>query len=142
MAITNVAVSPLILKNVSLVFGPTASGSEFAKHVDEVTFTPSASSVVWTGLGGNTHTDVSTATWTCTLKYAQDWTTTGSLSAYLFANEGASVDVAFKPQNASGPSFTAKVVITPGAIGGSVNAFATASVTLGVTGKPVLVPGV
>lgn len=142
MAITNVAVAPLILKNVSLVFGPTATGSEFSKHVDLVTFEPSSSSVTWTGMGGNTHTDVSTATWTCTLKYAQDWTTTGSLSAYLFNNEGQTVDVAFKPQTASGPSFTAKVVITPGAIGGDVNAYATASVTLGVTGKPVLVPGV
>ena len=45
----------------------------------------------------------------------------------------------FTPKN-GGPSFSADVVITPGAIGGAVNAFATTSVTLGCNGKPVLVP--
>ena len=131
-----VAVAPLVLKDTLLTIG----ANDFQKHVDQVIFTPSASQISWTGLGGNTHTDVSTATWALTLKYAQDWETANSLSQYLFANEGLSVAMTFKPKAAGAKSFTATVLITPGAIGGDVNAYATATVTLGVTGKPVLVP--
>jgi len=108
--------------------------------VDQVIFTPSSSSQTWTGLGQNTHTDVSTATWTLGLRYAQDWASATSLSRYLFDNEGDTVSMTFRPKSGAGPSFTAQVVITPGAIGGDVNAYATASVTLGVNGKPQLVP--
>jgi len=133
-----IAVTPLVLKNVTLTIGTDG----YEKHVDAVTFTPSASSITWTGLGANTHTDMSTATWVLTLNYAQDWDTVNSLSAYLFASEGLTKSVSFRPRSGVGPSFTAEVVITPGAIGGAVNAYATASVTLGVNGKPVIVPAV
>ncbi|KFD43152.1 hypothetical protein IU11_14010 [Cellulosimicrobium sp. MM] len=125
---------------LSSLSGPaSASSPDFKKHIDAVTFTPSASSIQWTGLGSNTHTDVSTAQWTCVINYVQDWETTDSLSRYLFTNEGAEIQVKFSPRSGSGPSFTAKLVVTPGAIGGTVNAYATTSVTLGVNGKPVLV---
>ena len=36
----------------------------------------------------------------------------------------------------------ANLIITPGAIGGSVNAYAVATVTLGVSGQPTYVPPV
>lgn len=130
-----IAVAPLVMKDVTLTIGT----DDYKKHVDQVTFTPSAQTQTWTGLGGNSHTDVGTATWSCVLNYVQDWETTDSLSQYLLENEGESVSVTFKPKSGSGPSFTATVTITPGAIGGSVNAYATTSVTLGST-KPVLVP--
>lgn len=133
-----IAVNPLILKDVTLEIGT----DDYKKHVSKVSFTPSASSVTWKGLGGNTHTDVTNATWTCELSYVQDWETTDSLSAYLYANEGSTVAVNFKPRTGSGPSFTANIVITPGAIGGAVDAYTDTSVTLGCDGKPVLVPAV
>ena len=126
---------PLVLKDVTL----TIETDDYKKAVSSVTFTPSASTITWTGLGGNTYSDTSTATWTCGLEFAQDWDTEDSLSAYLYTNEGTTKAVTFVPK-AGGPSFTADVVITPGAIGGAVNAYATASVTLGVNGKPELVP--
>jgi len=132
-----IAVAPLILKDVTLTLGTDS----YEKHVSEVRFTPSASTISWTGLGGNTVTDVATATWVAVLGYVQDWETVDSLSAYLLANEGESVEASFKPKSGSGPSFTATLAITPGAIGGAVNAYATTSVTLGST-KPVLVPGI
>lgn len=131
-------VQPLVLKDVELIIGGEA-GDDFRKHVDAVTFTPSSSTTTWTGLGKNTHTDSSIATWTLVLNYVQDWDSTNSLSRYLFAHEGETVEMEFAPRAAGGPSFTANVVITPGAIGGTVNAFATTSVTLG-SDKPVLVP--
>ena len=80
-----------------------------------------------------------TRTPTCVIEYVQDWDSTESLSKFLFANEGKTIDVTFKPNSANTPTFTAKLVVTPGAIGGTVNSYATTSVTLGVTGKPVLV---
>lgn len=138
-------IQPLVLKDVTLLIG-AATPDDFKKHVSQVEFTPSSSSVNWTGLGGNTHTDQSTATWTVTLRYAQDWTSAKSLSRYLFDNEGAIVPVTFKPRAGTGtgfgPSFTANIVITPGAIGGQVNSYAETSVTLGCNGKPLLVPAV
>jgi len=132
-----IAVQPLVLKDVTLSIG----ADEYQKHVDQVTFTPSASTSTWTGLGGNTHTDVAIATWTLNLNYVQDWETPNSLSQYLMDHEGETVAVTFEPRSTSGPSFTANVVITPGAIGGSANAYATTSVTLG-SDKPVRVPAV
>lgn len=127
-------VKPLVLKDVTATIGT----DDFKKHLDQVTLTPSSSTQSWTGLGSNTHTDVATATWTLSLNYVQDWESTESLSRYLHENEGETVAFAFTPK-AGGPSFTTDVVITPGAIGGTVNAFATTSVTLGCS-KPVIVP--
>ncbi|KLN34572.1 hypothetical protein FB00_11230 [Cellulosimicrobium funkei] len=135
-------VKPLVLKDVtfisSLSGAPSGTSPDFKKHIDAVTFTPTTSSVTWTGLGSNTHTDVSTATWTCVINYVQDWETTDSLSKYLFNNEGAELSVVFKPRSAGTTTVTAKLVAAPGAIGGTVNAYATTSVTLGVNGKPVI----
>lgn len=138
MPVTMPDVNPLVLKDVLLQFGSDETGKDFRKHVDQVTITPSSSQTTWTGLGGNTHSDVTTATWTVVLNYVQDWETTDSLSRFLYDNEGAEVPVVFEPKN-GGPAFEATVIITPGAIGGSVNAYATTSVTLGCKAKPELV---
>jgi hypothetical protein len=132
-----IAVVPLVLKDVVMTLGTDT----YERAINQVTFTPSASTVTFVGLGGNTHTDATTATWACVLGYVQDWETVDSLSRYLLENEGEEIPATFKPKSGSGPSFTATLVITPGAIGGSVNAYATTTVTLGST-KPVLVPAV
>jgi hypothetical protein len=131
-----IAVNPLVLKDVVLEIGTDT----YEKHVSSVTFTPSAETISWQGLNpAAKFTDVAAAEWTCVLEYVQDWETTNSLSRYLFENEGETVAAEFKPRSGSGPSFTANLTITPGAIGGTVNAYATTSVTLG-SDKPVLVP--
>lgn len=139
MAVVPITPAPFVLKNVSLIVGPVDTGFEFAKAVDSVTFTPKSSTVTWTGAGGNTFTDVTTATWECGLSYAQDWDSADSLSHYLHDHEGEQVLCTFKPKTVGTPTVTATLVITPGAIGGTVNQVATASVTLGVTGKPTIV---
>lgn len=134
---STIAIVPLVLKDVLLTIGT----DDYRKHVNQVTFTPTAAQITWTGLGGNTHTDVSTATWVVALAYAQDWETVDSLSQYLMEHEGETVAMVFGPKSGSGPTFTSDVVITPGAIGGAVSAYGTATVNLGST-KPVLVPAV
>lgn len=134
-------VNPLVMKDVTLIFGGT-SGNDYKKHVDSVTFTPTSEQVTWTGLGSNTHSDVTTATWVAAIQYVQDWETADSLSQYLFENEGATVAAEFHPRSGSGPSFTADLIVTPGAIGGAVNVYAVTTVNLGCKAKPVLVPAV
>jgi hypothetical protein len=136
MSIVNI--SPLVLKDFVLTIG----ADQFEKNVSSVIFTPSSSVVTWQGgTPEASFTDTGRATWTAAINYAQDWDTANSLSQYLYANEGATVPASFRPRNGVGPSFSASLVVTPGAIGGAVNAVSEASVTLGVQGKPVLVPG-
>ena len=132
-----IAVKPFVLKDVVL----TVDEDNYEAHCSQVQFDPSSSTQTWQGLTPEaTFTDVSIATWQATLAYAQDWETADSLSIYLYEHEGEEIDVVFKPRSGSGPTFTATLIITPGAIGGTVNQFATATVTLGCQGKPVLVP--
>lgn len=129
-----IAVSPLVLKDVTMTLGSNG----YEKHVSSVTFTPKSSTISWTGLTPTAaFTDTTTAEWTCDLEYVQDWDTTNSLSKYLLANAGTSVTATFKPKQAGTPIFTATVALQSGAIGGKVNAYATTKVSLGST-VPVL----
>lgn len=129
-----IAVKPIVLKNVQLTLG----ANDYRRHVSAVEFVPTAQPVIWKGLGGNTHTDIGTASWVCNLSFAQDWETEDSLSAFLFENEGETIAAVFEPVD-GGTGFTANLTITPGSIGGSVDATAVATVSLG-SDKPVLVP--
>jgi hypothetical protein len=133
-----IAVQPIYLKDVVL----SVAGSDFEKHVSSVTFTPSVSSATWKGLNPDAvYTNVGASTWMVDLAYAQDWDTTGSLSAYLFANEGAEVTLNFEPV-AGGSSWAADVIIVPGAVGGAVDSYAVATVSLPVQGRPTFTPAV
>lgn len=132
-----IAVSPLFLKDVIFSVG----SDSYEKHVSNVTFTPSTSPQTWRGLNPDaTFTNVGSASWTVDIEYAQDWTTTNSLSAYLFANQGETKAVSFTPTNGVGPSFEVDVIIVAGAIGGAVDSYGAATVSLPVQGQPVLVP--
>lgn len=135
-----IAVSPFVLKDCTLAVGT----DNYEAHVSQVQFNPSSSQVNWKGMTpASVFSDVTTATWVCALAYAQDWVTPNSLSLYLHAHEGEAIDVVFKPKAGTGqPSVEATLLITPGAIGGTVDQVATASVTLGVRGKPEIVPAV
>jgi len=131
-----IEVVPIVLKNVTF----KVAADEYQKNVSQVEFVPSASAVNWKGLHKDAvFTDIGSATWVCNLSYAQDWATTDSLSRYLFEHEGEAVDVEFAPE-VSGPSFTATLLVTPGSIGGTVDAVAVGTVSLGVRGRPVFVP--
>ena len=131
-----IAAVPYVLKNAIL----TVATDSYEKHVSSVVFTPSVSTVTWQGLTPDAaFSDTTSATWTCTLAYAQDWTTPNSLAQYLLANAGQTKVVVFKPQGATtgAPVFTATITIAAGPIGGDVNVVQVGSVTLGVVGVPV-----
>lgn len=140
---SSINVQARIFKNYTLKFGSAAGAPSYEKHVSEVTLIPSSSVVTWKGAAPDaTFSDVTNATWTCQLAYAQDWNTPESLSIYLLNHEGESVEVEFGPTGeATGPKFKVTVLITPGSIGGAIDAVGVATVTLGVSGKPVFTAG-
>jgi hypothetical protein len=115
--------------------------NNFETSISNVTLTPTATSVTWSGVGGNTLTDSGTATWVAALTFAQDHDTPNSLSEFLFDNEGATFTFYFRPKNGTGSGYSAVITITPGAIGGAVNTFNESTVTLGMNGKPTRIPG-
>lgn len=135
----DIAVTPLYLKDVVL----TVDGDTYEKAVSSVTFTPSISTATFKGLDpAATFTEAGSASWTIDLEYVQDWDSADSLSAYLFNAAGDSVTLSFKPKSATGGTWSATVVIVPGAVGGAVDAFATTTVSLPVQGQPVYTPAV
>ena len=141
MPATKVAVQPLFMKDCLFRVGTDAAGSDFEAHLSGVTLTPTSASQSWKGLTPTSvHTDATTATWQGVLAYAQDWENPDSLSRFLYEHEGEEIDVVFKPRSGVGPSFAVTIIVTPGSIGGTVDAFATASVTVGCKGRPELVP--
>lgn len=132
-----IAVQPIILNDVLLSLTLDAATHSFEKHVSQVELVPSSSPVVWKGLNPTaSFTFPQTATWVCNLSYAQDWETTNSLARFLHDNEGETVAATFEPK-LGGATWTANLVLTPGAIGGTVDSVAVATVALGVNGKPV-----
>lgn len=136
---TQINVAPLFLKDVTLKVGTDS----YEKGVSSVTLTPSFTTATYKGLNPSAvFNETGTPTWVADIAYVQDWQTTNSLSAYLFTNQGNTVQMTFAPRSGSGPSFTASVLLVSGAIGGAVDAFATTSVALPVQGQPTLVPAV
>lgn len=136
-----IEVKPIVLRDCLLTITfPESTANDYAKHVSGVTFTPTSSNVSWNGLTPDaTFTQPTNTTWTEQLDYAQDWETDDSLSMVLYEHEGERVVMLFEPKK-GGLGWEADVYIAPGAIGGQVNSVATASVTLGVDGKPRPVP--
>ena len=133
-----IAVSPLYLRDVIMTIG----ADSYQAALSSAAFTPSASVSNWKGLTpGAVFTAGGITTWTVDLTYAQDWDSAGSLSAYLFNSEGSQVTATFKPRSGSGASFSATIIIQPGAVGGGVESFGEATVSLGVLGKPTLLAG-
>lgn len=126
-------VNPFIMRDCLF----QVDADNYEAHVSQVEFVPSSSVVRFKGLTPTSNHAFGTASdWLCNLTYAQDWNTADSLSEYLHEHEGESIDVTFEPVN-GGRSITATIIAMPGTIGGSVDAVATASVSLGST-KPAL----
>jgi hypothetical protein len=116
----------------------TLGADDYQAAVSSATLTPSSSIQSFKGLTPTAVWSAGTsATWTLELTYAQDWADETSLGAYLFDNEGSTVTFTLEP-NAGGAGFSGSVIITPGAAGGAVDGYATATVSLGVVGKPAL----
>ena len=135
------AVKPFIMGSAIVQLGT----DDFAAAVSSATLTPTGGTTTFKGLKRDAvFTFPQAVTWALQLEYAQDWSEDASLSRYLFDNIGQTVPAVINPdeQIDGTTSWACDVVITAGAVGGAVDAVATASVELGVVGQPVptLVP--
>lgn len=137
-----IAVQPFMLTDVLLKIStteavPTEVG-DFEAHVSQVQFDPTTPSGTWKGLAkGSSHTAVGTPSWVCTLGVAQDWKTPNALSRYLHEHVGEEISVEFEPVRGGTP-ISAVLVVVPGSIGGTGEAFATQTPALPVQGQPEL----
>jgi hypothetical protein len=130
--------APYVARHVSFMLDAT----EYAAEVSDAQLVPAATVQTWQGLTPpSQYSDVGPATWTVQLTLAQDYNEALSLATFLFDHEGEVIPMTYEPQD-GGASFAAPVIITPGTIGGPVNSYAEATVTLGVQGKPVKTPAI
>lgn len=129
--------SPLSYKVATLTAAVTGSSDTdtLTPQVSEVRFTPSTQTGSWIGIGGNTVSDQSIATWTATLGMIQDVATTG-LVRWLLTNEGKKCT--FTLLAITGVTITFVATLSPAEIGGPVgSSYLTSTVTLAMDGKPV-----
>ena len=123
--------TPYSLKNATL----SIAADEYTAAVTQVEFSPSTATSTVRTIDGVAHKDQSTAEWNCTIGFIQDLDPSGLLR-YLLDHDGESKSVSFVPES-GGPTITADLVVSPGAIGGTAGAdLAVGSVTL-VSSKPV-----
>lgn len=135
---TAVAVAPFVLKDATFA----VAADNYESHLSQVQCDPTTQQLQWQGLTPSaSFTDVGSPSWAATLSYAQDWKTPNSFSQYLYDHQGETIDVTFTTNPGAG-AWAVKLIITPGAVGGQVNAYAVATVTLGISGQPIFTPPV
>ena len=133
---TVITPAPFVMKDSTI----SIESDSYEAALTSVTLTPSSSIQTIKGLTPTAvFSEGTTATWTCDLTFMQDWASAASLGKYLFDHEGETVAAVIEPI-AGGVGFGVDLIITPGAIGGAVDSYATATVSLGVQGKPELIP--
>ncbi|MBN9612566.1 MAG: hypothetical protein J0H64_03735 [Actinobacteria bacterium] len=136
-----IAVKPFVLKDctVTIKDGSTAVG-DYEAHVSKVSIDPNTPTQTWTGMTPSAvFVDAATTQWLCNVDYAQDYETANSFAQFLLANPGKQVTMEFTPKNGgTAKKATVTVICVPGSIGGTVGAFATASVALPVIGQPAI----
>lgn len=134
---TTIQPQPFTLKDMLLQLG----ADNYELQISEATFNPTVNAQRWRAVGANkSYSDVDSAVWDLVLKLAQDHETAGSLSDFLYANEGTKQTASLKPKSGSGPSYQAVVTISPAGIGGAAAAWAEGTVTLPCDGKPTKIP--
>jgi len=106
--------------------------------VSKAVLTPSTTVSKFKGINGATTRSATPPEWTLSMDFPQDFATVKSLSNYLLTNSGTTVSADLTPV-AGGPGYRVSVLLVPGDIGGTVDNTATASVTLEVSGQPVLI---
>lgn len=128
------AFAPFIIKDVSLTIDG-GTPAEYKCEVSQVSLTPTVPIVeAFAACPDGNYKDVGVISWSATITYFQDWTEPASLANYLFENIGTTKHMTFEPQ-AGGTSFEADVVVVPGAVGGTVNEYATADAEMPVSGQ-------
>ena len=145
-----ITTSPFTLTNTSLVLTPTAGvETEYRCQLTQAQLTPSTT----TGGGGNevatfctTHSSGGAgalATWTLDLAGFQAYADATDLTMFLYEHEGEKLaftltPIGPDPISATNPGFTGEVTATPTQVGGTAQQYATFTVSLPVSAKPLV----
>lgn len=111
----------------------------YTASVDSCTLTPTTPVTPTTLIDGTTVHVAGVPVWALALSNLQDTTTDKSLSLKLIEWVGQEKTVKYTPKT-GGKTFTVKVVIVPGVIGGAGGALAKSTVTLQCNGQPTITP--
>lgn len=120
--------NPRMLKRLRLRIGEDS----FSGQVSNFALVPSTTTATWQGgTPEASYSDTSDATWLATMNVIQDYETETSLVRYLLRFQGRRALLEFQPLDAG--SFVLYTVVTLAApqIGGAVNAFNEASISMG-----------
>lgn len=134
-----IQVTPRVLKNI----GVRINGDDYANAIASMKFIPSASIQTWKGgTPDAVFTDVTSATWVCEIKYAQDFESATSLAIYFLQHQGETEEVLFYPYGFTdgAPNFSAHLIYAPGEIGGDIDAWLESTVQHAVSGTPFFNP--
>lgn len=140
------AFKPLFLKNVDLILGDEATGTNFKCQMRSVVLTPNVDiQRIKTACPTGQFSNVDDPEWSLDLGYlyGQDATTAeAALGEYLRAHAGEKVDFLARFDAADATSgYTGEVTVIPGAIGGAYGAFSEQSVSLPIEGQPLPITG-
>lgn len=111
-------------------------GTGYEAEVSGFRLTPTYATATWKGLKkGSTFTRSGLATWALTINFGQDHQAAESLSNFLFDHEGETVPFNVAPIG-GGTGYSGDAICQAGEIGGDVDQFGNATVTMPVLGKP------
>jgi hypothetical protein len=142
--------APFVLKDVSLTLvkvGEVTAPIEFRCQLSQAQLTPSAG-------GGSTGATLETfcatydssgtsnSSWALDLAGFQAWADVTDFSVISFQEEGAQFDFVLMPLagpvSAASPSFSGTVTMVATPVGGTANQYATFTVSLPCTSKPIM----
>lgn len=132
---------PIYMKNVDIILGSEALGTNFACQARSVLLNPETNITrIETLCENGQFADVDDPVWTLTIGYLYGRDTVPAdaqkaLAAYLLANKGTKVPFFFAPK-AGGAGYTGTVTLVAGPIGGEKGSFSEQSVDLPVDGQP------
>lgn len=131
---TAVGLQPITLRRAVL----TIAEDDYTASVNEVTFAPEVE-VEWvpTFQSGSYLPIYTGIRWFAVVGYAQDFTTPGSLTRYLFEHAAQTRTLVFTPVE-GGSSVTADAMIVPGRMGGPTAELLTATVILPLFDEPLM----
>lgn len=134
------AYTPLYMKDVDLILGDEATGTNFKCQLRSVTLTPDVNvERIKTLCPTGQYSNVDDPEWSLELGYlygVDDTTPAEALANYLLVNAGDKVEFFFAPI-AGGAGYSGNVTLVPGPLGGEQGSFSEQSVSLPVDGQPL-----
>lgn len=134
------AFQPVYMKDVNLILGDEATGTDYKIELTSVAITPDSNITrIKTLAPAGQFANVDSAEWNLDLSYLGGSYDVAdalvSLQDYLLASAGQKVPFFFAPK-AGGKGYQGTVTLVPGPIGGDQGSFSSQSVSLPVDGQP------